>query len=176
MNEHRYILEPYKGMNTRYRCPACQHRGKTFSMYIDTLTGKHIATTVGRCSRENNCGYHYTPKQYFQDNNIPFNTTVPNQCPISKPEVPERQTKPLSFIPFDIFKTSLQNYTENNFIHFLGSLFSSEITNELISKYYIGTSKYWNGSTVFWQIDIQGKIRTGKIMLYDSGTGKRIKK
>jgi len=176
MNEHRYILEPYKGMNTRYQCPACQHRDKTFSMYIDTLTGKHIATNVGRCNRENNCGYHYTPKQYFQDNNIYLDTILPSQNSLLKPKITEPQAKPFSFIPFDIFKTSLQKYNENNFIDFLSRLFSFEIANELISKYYIGTSDYWNGSTVFWQIDIQGKIRTGKIMLYNAGTGKRIKK
>ena len=72
MSEHKYILEPYNGMNTRYRCPTCQQRDKTFSLYIDTETGEHINPTVGRCNRESNCGHHYTPKQYFQDNNISF--------------------------------------------------------------------------------------------------------
>lgn len=60
MQNHKYILEPYKGMNTRYRCPSCQQRDKTFSLYIDTQTGEHIAPGVGRCNRESNCGYHYT--------------------------------------------------------------------------------------------------------------------
>lgn len=35
--------------------------------------------------------------------------------------------------------------------------------------------KKWGGSTVYWQIDWQGNVRTGKIMLYDSTTGHRIK-
>lgn len=74
MNEHKYILEPYKGMNTRYRCPSCQQRDKTFSLYIDRETGEHINSTVGRCNRESNCGHHYTPKQYFKDNDISFDT------------------------------------------------------------------------------------------------------
>jgi hypothetical protein len=30
--------------------------------------GEHIHPSVGRCNRESNCGYHYTPKQYFQVN------------------------------------------------------------------------------------------------------------
>ena len=68
MSQHRYILEPYKGMNTRHTCPNCQQREKTFSLYIDTATGEHVHPTVGRCNRESNCGNHYTPKQYFQDN------------------------------------------------------------------------------------------------------------
>ena len=70
MNEHRYILEPYNGMKTRYRCPSCNHREKTVSLYIDTETGEYLSPSVGRCNRESNCGYHYTPKQYFQDNGI----------------------------------------------------------------------------------------------------------
>jgi hypothetical protein len=41
--------------------------------------------------------------------------------------------------------------------------------------YNIGTSKHWNGATVFWQMDRNNKIRSGKIMLYDSLSGKRIK-
>jgi hypothetical protein len=45
----------------------------------------------------------------------------------------------------------------------------------LVSRYFIATSKHWNGATVFWQIDIQGKVRTGKIMLYKPTTGKRVK-
>ncbi len=28
---------------------------------------------------------------------------------------------------------------------------------------------------VFWQVDVKGRIRTGKIMLYDPKTGHRVK-
>uniref|UniRef100_UPI0025AFE5A2 DUF6371 domain-containing protein n=1 Tax=Muribaculum intestinale TaxID=1796646 RepID=UPI0025AFE5A2 len=38
-----------------------------------------------------------------------------------------------------------------------------------------GTSKLWPGSCVFWQTDIDGNVRTGKVMLYDAETGKRVK-
>ena len=40
----------------------------------------------------------------------------------------------------------------------------------------MGTSKKWNGSTVFWQIDNLNRHRTGKIMLYNTINGKRFKK
>jgi hypothetical protein len=73
-------------------------------------------------------------------------------------------------------KASLQNYDANNFIIYLNSLFGKEITNGLISKYFIGTSKHWNNANVFWQIDTKGKIRTGKIMVYNATIGKRIQK
>lgn len=54
-------------MKTRYDCPGCG-KHKIFSRYLDTQTGEHLRPSVGRCNRESNCGYHYTPKQYFEDN------------------------------------------------------------------------------------------------------------
>lgn len=172
MIEHKYILEPYKGMNTRYRCPSCQQRDKTFSLYIDTETGEHIHPTVGRCNRESNCGHHYTPKQYFQDNNISFDA----QPKPYKPRVTPQQ-KPVSFISFEVFKASLNPtaFETNHFVQFLINLFGVEVASQLVSRYFIATSKHWNGATVFWQIDTQGKVRTGKIMLYSPTTGKRVK-
>jgi len=170
---NKYILEPYKGMKTRYYCPAVNcGKDKTFSLYIDTETGEHIHPSVGRCNRESNCGYHYTPKQYFQDNNISFDAPQRTKY---KPR-PIAPQKSVSFIPVEIFKASLTGHEKNHFVKFLIDLFGDEVSNELISRYFIATSKYWNGATVFWQIDTQGKIRTGKIMLYSPTTGKRIKK
>ncbi len=173
MIEHKYILEPYKGMNTRYRCPApnCCN-GKTFSLYIDTETGEHIHPSVGRCNRESNCGHHYTPKQYFQDNNILFDTPQPKAY---KPRPISPQIKPVSFVPIEVFKASLKAHETNHFVQFLINLFGVEVASQLVSRYFIATSKHWNGATVFWQIDTQGKVRTGKIMLYSPTTGKRIK-
>lgn len=169
---HRYILEPYKGMNTRYRCPSCQQRDKTFSLYIDSETGEHIHPTVGRCNRESNCGHHYTPKQYFQDNNISFDKPQPKAY---KPRFVTPQQKPVSFIPVEVFKASLKAHETNHFVQFLITLFGVEVASQLVSRYFIATSKHWNGATVFWQIDTQGKVRTGKIMLYSPTTGKRVK-
>jgi hypothetical protein len=170
MNEHRFILEPYKGMNSRYHCPACKSNDKTFSLYVDTDTNQHINNSVGRCNRESNCGYHYTPKQYFQDNDITFE---PKQERIRQAPLPK--SKP-SVIDYELFKQSLAGYEANKFVIFLKNLFDDEIANQLIAKYFIGSSKHWQGSTVFWQINPKGMIRTGKIMLYDANSGKRVKK
>ena len=175
MTEHKYILEPYKGMNTRYRCPAPNcGKGKTFSLYRDTETGEHIHPTVGRCNRESSCGYHFTPKQYFQDNNISFDKP---QLKAYQPRPIAPQSKPVSFIPFEVFQDSLNPtaFETNHFVQFLINLFGVEVASQLVSRYFIATSKHWNGATVFWQIDTQGKVRTGKIMLYSPTTGKRVK-
>jgi hypothetical protein len=168
MTNHRYTLEPYKGMNTRYTCPACDH-ARTFSRYIDTKTDEHLAANVGRCERLDNCGYHFTPKQYFETN--PYQKRVP--VVIFKPT--PKPIKSFSLIPTELFKASLQHYDQNNFIQYLIKLFGDKATSGLIAKYFIGTSKHWTGSTVFWQIDTIGRIRSGKIMLYHRDTGKRVK-
>ncbi len=170
MNEHRYTLEPYKGMKTRYSCPSCQQH-KVFALYIDTETGEHLNESVGRCNREINCGYNYTPKQYFEENNILFDK--PQQQRQQRVIQPP-QPKPISFVSVEVFTASLQSHESNNFIKFLIELFGVEVTKALIEKYFIGTSKYWNGATVFWQIDKDFNIRTGKIMLNSPTTGKRV--
>jgi hypothetical protein len=156
--EHRFVLEKYQGMSTRFICPACQKSKKTFARYIDGQTGQHIHPTVGRCNRESNCGYHLTPKEYFDQNGAPV-AHEPKPLIIPK-------AKPTSYIPASIFKKSLKNYDQNHFVLFLVNRFGSETTNNLIAKYFIGTSRYFEGATVFWQVDLKGRIRTGKIMQY----------
>ncbi|WP_394801652.1 PG0870-related protein [Tenacibaculum piscium] len=71
MKNYRYILEKYNGMKMLYSCPNC-NKSKVFTKYIDTKTNEYLSNTVGRCSREIKCGYHYKPKQYFNDNNISY--------------------------------------------------------------------------------------------------------
>jgi len=173
MIEYKYILEPYKGIITRYSCPNCGTH-KAFSQYIDSDTGEHISPNVGRCNRESSCGYHYTPKQYFQDNNILFDIL---QRETYKPRLTTPAQKSFSFIPVEVFKASLKSsaFEMNHFINFLINLFGVEVASQLVSQYFIASSKHWNGSSIFWQIDIKGKVRTGKIMLYSPTTGKRVK-
>lgn len=169
MNTHRFILEPYKTPASRFICPECGHK-RCFSRYIDLHTGEYIANHVGRCNREHNCGYHYTPKQYFSDNGI--KVSDPQTQPfISKPE----PIKPLSLFPETIFRETLKYYQENNLIAFLLSIFNLEIITNLLEKYLIGTSKHWSGASIFWQIDITRKVRSGKVMLFDARNGHRIK-
>ena len=82
-----------------------------------------------------------------------------------------------SYIPSNVFKSSLTSYDNNNFVTYLLTLFGAEVTTQLITSYFIGTAKDWGntGATTFWQVDINGNIRTGKTMLYNPTTGKRVK-
>jgi hypothetical protein len=171
---HQYQLQKYAGMQSRYRCPACQHRRKTFTLYINTQTNEPLNTTVGKCDREDKCGYHYTPKMWFA-----------NEGDIGSKEQRTRikdtyQSKslllnPCSFIPTGIFRRSLSRYTENYLVTYLTNTLGADATRMLIDKYRIGTAKHWPGATVFWQIDAAQQVRAGKVMLYNAQTGKRVK-
>jgi hypothetical protein len=171
MAEFKFRLEAYSGIKSRYTCPNC-NKPRTFTRYINSESGEHIDPSVGRCSRENKCGYHHTPKQHFQENKSQLKQRPTR--PLLKPKQPNCNYPP-SHIQVSIFKASLTTHESNNFIKFLAKTFGGEITNKLIGRYFIASSKYWNGATVFWQIDVAGNIRTGKVMLYDPANGKRIK-
>ncbi|WP_417237377.1 DUF6371 domain-containing protein [Bizionia paragorgiae] len=154
MKEYRYSLDR---TSKKYHCPRCTK--KRFVRYVDNETGEYLPLEFGRCDRESECGYFQNPKGEFA------NTY----------EVKYTPPPPISYHPIELVKQSGRNFKQNNFIQFLKTLFSEDEVKDAILKYLIGTSKYWNGATVFWQIDNQQKIRHGKIMLYDPETGKRAK-
>ena len=167
--QYKYILQQYAGAGTRYTCPSCHDNEKTFVRYINVENGKYIGAHVGRCNREEKCGYHYTPSDFFKENGFlllsPF-------C--SKFRIPKQKPKP-SFLPVDTFKALLGNYEKNNLFTWMCSRLGSNEVSKGFHTYKIGTSNLWGPSTVFFQIDTKGKIRTGKVMLYNFNTGKRVK-
>jgi hypothetical protein len=80
-----------------------------------------------------------------------------------------------SFIESQYLKASLKAYEQNNFVQFLIRSFGEQKAMQAVTAYKVGTSKRWQGATIFWQIDHEDKIRGGKIMLYNTQTGKREK-
>lgn len=151
-----------------------------FVRYVDTETDKYLSDNVGRCSRESNCSYHYKPKEFFADNPQFSKTDNWKESDEYKKKLTPSVSKfpqAVSFVDCDIFTKSLKRYDANNFVQFLLGKFGTETTTQLIERYYIGTSSHWKGkgATVFWQVNADDTIRTGKIILYNSGTGKRVK-
>ncbi len=154
MNKFKYILDK---SSKKFACPKCQK--KTFVKFIESETGNYLSEDLGRCDRETNCSYYNTP----EGNQI-------HKFEIN--QVPKLQT---SYHNIDLLKQSLRDYSNNNFIAFLEKIFSSDQVKIAVESYKIGTSKQWKGSTVFWQIDNFNRIRAGKILKYNSTTGKRVK-
>jgi hypothetical protein len=170
--EYKYRLEKYSGRKSRFICPRCTDKDKTFTKYINTRTNQYISDEVGKCSREIKCGYHCSPSQYFSQIGL---ASVGYDS--RKPWKKESKVRHSSFsvISSKMFTDSLVKGKVNYFLDFLKGRFGIEKVNQAIDKYHIGTSKKWKGSTVFWQVDFEGRVRTGKIMLYDEKTGKRVK-
>ena len=84
--------------------------------------------------------------------------------------------KDLGFIPQKYLHQSMNHYEINPFVIWLKTLFEADLVNHLIQRFYIGTSKKYGGSTVFWQVDTGLKIRQAKIMHYDKIPTKEIRK
>ena len=191
------FLEPYSGRLSRHVCPGCKQK-QSFTLYIDGNTNKPIHRSVGRCNREISCGYHYSPREYFRDNpenglsyklrNNPLSgkyQSKNNRDSILNPNF-NIDTKPLSDKTEFLFenKNSAIDYIpkkylvnsasyNSNFVCFLCNYFPREKIEEAVQEYALGATR--NKSVIYWQIDIKGKVRTGKIMQYNPETGKRVK-
>ena len=176
---HRYTLERYRGSASRYTCPSCG-RKRVFTRYVDTHNNNiYVADNVGKCSRLDKCNYHYTPRQYFDDHpwlrdNARDNTRHPPRPTTSRRtrERPKPQERPVA--PYTIPQELLTRTQFHNSPHtlWLARKFGVEAMVRIATMYRIGGCEDW---TIFWQIDAQGHLRTGKCMYYDEHTGKRVK-
>ncbi|MCC8177158.1 MAG: DUF6371 domain-containing protein [Bacteroidales bacterium] len=170
-NEHQFQLD-HSRPRRKYTCPTCG-ASRRFTRYVDMWGQITFPDHVGRCDREQKCGYNYTPRDYFRDNPHLCSRSLAVQPPrVVKPQ-PQRM-EPMT-IPADIVTRSLSHYEMNPFYQFLTRLYGPDEADRLTQLYRIGTSKRWGGATVFWQIDAQGRARSGKIMRYDPRTGRRVK-
>jgi len=181
MSEYRFHLEKYHH-GSKLTCPECK-KARCFVRYVDEEGIIKFPNYVGRCDHENSCGYHYTPKDYFHDNpdekpkDWNDDTPIIYNNKVEKPTADQEKAKPVppSFIPPETMAKSLAKYDKNPLYVYLCGVIGVEETQRIFQLYRIGTANKWNGSTVFWQIDINGQVRAGKLMGYDSKTGHRIK-
>lgn len=152
---HKYSLDK---SSKKHICPHCEK--KRFVKYIDVTSNQYFNDGLGRCDRETSCGYHKKP---FSNAQITY-----------APLTPKIVIKP-NFHSNELVENSKKKYKNNAFIIFLSDYFSESEICKTIEKYNIGTSKHWEGATVFWQIDQLNNIHAGKVILFDKYTGKRIK-
>lgn len=158
---YRFTLQHYRTSADRYTCPRCGQK-QAFVRYIDTEGKITFPDYVGRCNREDKCGYHYPPRQYFKDN--PMENTRSN----IRPAIPQPPLPPAYYFPQEVVDKSLKCYSQNNFYRFLSRQIGPVEALETMALYNVGTSRHWPGATVFWQQDAEGRYRTGKVMLYQA--------
>jgi hypothetical protein len=154
MTQYKYHLDK---SSKKFNCPQCSK--KRFVKYIETETGHYTESQYGRCDRETSCGYSMYPNN---------NSILNYEYIAPEPVIP-------SYIEKEILQKTLTKYEINPLISYLYKYYDKDEVNVTIDKYQVGTSNQFNNSTVFWQMDNTGNIRSGKIMAYDTTTGKRLK-
>lgn len=179
--DYRYKLAPYSGKSSRLVCPNCGRR--EFSPYVDTETGEILDETCGRCNRESHCGYHLTPAQYFEQNpgarpqGDAWRQAPKGQYQYRKPKqrlpLKPKPAGPICELPKDIVEKTVRMEPESNFVKFLDTILDPLIVEGLVFMYNLGLTR--TGATIFFQKDLQGRYRGGKIIQYNPLTGKRIK-
>lgn len=160
MKVSKYHLQKYSGTSTRHECPHC-HDLHSFSRYVDEREN-HIADHVGRCNHQDGCGYHLPPSEFFRDKGVSYTPTI---------DVAPKPLPPTDYVPEEMMVRTLR--TDNAFLRWLTRYFSLSDVAQAIERYRIGDAK--GDRVIFWQIDQEDRIRTGKIMMYDEFTGKRVK-
>jgi len=80
------------------------------------------------------------------------------------------QPQPMGLIPIEYVNRSIGK--ESDFVQFLENMFNNIPIDEVCNMYRLGATK--DRRVIFWQIDFEGKVRTGKIMAYNPETGKRV--
>ena len=171
MDNYRFHLEKYH-RGSKVACPECKRKA-CFTRYIDESGEITFPPHVGKCDHEHSCGYHYTPKDSFREHPDELDSFRQEWKP--QAVTPKKPVSPPSFIDSAVMQRSLSHYDINPLYTFLSDTIGRSNTERLFKLYRVGTSKKWDGSAVFWQVDSNGQVHTGKIMGYDAKTGHRLK-
>ena len=166
---HRYTLQRYTGPASRYTCPQCGQRGK-LTRYVDAATGEHLAEHVGRCDRQERCGYHLKPREYFAAcGERPSAEWTPPPPP---PELPGHRMRRA-----DVRSAMGQPC---NLLAYLTDVvgLDADRVNATAWEYCVGgwpEPGRFHGAATFWQVDTTGAVRSGKVIQYNPATGRRVK-
>ncbi|MEX0596105.1 MAG: DUF6371 domain-containing protein [Candidatus Paceibacterota bacterium] len=159
--EYKYIFIPYKGVNSKTDCPQCGAKN-SFSQYMDSETSEVLMGEYGRCDREEKCGYHYSPYENPPSNSSGVKIKIP-------PKKDYYNTLPKKYVD-----ESLKNQFRDTLSLFLIQHFGKSGI-DAIQVYKMGYSTiFGGGATIFWQIDSNNEVRSGKIFKYEEN-GKRKK-
>ena len=172
MEQYRFHLDNSKPRR-KLTCPACG-KHKCFTPYVDDDGEITFPEKVGICDHINRCGYHYSPADYFKEHPEVREKTEWEKEYKPRPRIVKPEPNP-DYIDNDIMNRTFQAYHLNPLFVFLAYVFGEKTALAVCQQYHVGTSKKWGGSTVYWQVDKENNVRSGKIMLYNPETGHRVK-
>lgn len=177
-----YHLEKYNSLRDRYTCPNCG-KPRCFTRYVWD-DGTPVGPECGICDHTGSCNYHMPPREFFKihpearraeedwrktpdwlKQKLEAQRTV--QTPAPQPP------RPLCVIPPDIVARSVSHRTKSYLVEFLDTILDPIVVEGLIDEYRLGVTH--SRAAIFFQIDAEGRCRTGKMMMYDPETGHRIK-
>lgn len=199
---HKFTLAHYRELkrNSWNRiCPQCGQR--EFSPYINVLTGQPIDDkSCGKCNRQTNCGYHQSPREWFDEHRPERREWLPKEEYIARKrqerkeaeearrryEQREAERKARRFDPLSHEQhPDAQAYidrmgelceqsqsTDNALARWLYTKFAKDKADEVLRLYRTGSTP--EGWIIYWQLDVHGRVRTGKMMAYGTD-GHRLK-
>lgn len=144
--EYLYSLE--KG-SKKHRCPGCNK--KSFVRYVNNETGDYLPAEVGRCDREQKCGYHAKPEK-------------PERAPHDVTPQPVRvvplKPKKQACLPEFILNRTQSNHEKNVFLNNLKKTIPAAEVEAVRELYSVGTISrgYRAGAVSFPYIDTKGRI------------------
>jgi len=155
---------------TKHTCPQCgQKYCFTYYVYLQDGEEKILDEKCGRCDHENQCGYHKPPRELFSES--------PDRRPKDGSSFPPIILKPKTIVlPDNIDSTYViqTQSTKSNLCSFLWKLIPDKRSlSTVLQAYFVGATKY--RESVFWQIDRNWDVRSGKIIKYNPYNGHRIK-
>lgn len=158
------------------RCPSCHRKGYKPYLYPD---GTLVHEECGRCDHESSCGYHVSPKEWFREH--PDNSdgrhahdVKPSVPPVPPPmvSIPWKHVIAASCLNPGAGHNPLLRYWWTFFSHVpeerrqTALLYTGRMTQAL-RKYHVGTLQAeGTGYTIWWIIDENGIVRSGKAMRY----------
>lgn len=89
-------------------------------------------------------------------------------------KIVDYKPEPTQYIPQHVFGRTLQKYGDNDFSVWLALTFGLKAEQAAREQFMWGTAR--GGKTIFWQIDRELRVRTGKVQYHSPTTGKRDKK
>lgn len=152
-----FCVTPSKNM---YYCFGCGCGGDAIH-FVQHYNNLDFIETIERMAA------HYNLIDFWSSDTC----TTPLPSPQPKPKaIPQ----PI-YIDNSLIIKGLNHYDKNNLVAFMRTLLNDEWVQYLITEFRIGTSKAYEGANIFWYLDERSNATYGKIMLYDSITGKRNK-
>ena len=199
----RYRLATYRECKAHREwnttCPDCGRKGE-FSPYIDTVTMEPVDDSqCGRCNRLSNCGYHLPPRElensyensresrerreysgsmdyvsHKKQISLTQNAQISQKhASYHSREEPNNQREAEEF--YDKMHRAMQQSKPwgHHLATWLRTKFPRERVDAVMKRYHVGGTP--DGATLWWQIDEQGRVHTGKAMQYNPLTGHRVK-